>query len=82
VPVQELGQAAPHDLVKNFRLFRIRDSGVPAHPKRFYMVHFCEFFNVNLDQVDCASFLALMAVPYMFGIVFVALLIECYKLKA
>jgi hypothetical protein len=46
------------------------------------MIHFCDFFNVNLDQVDCASFLTLMALPYMLGIVFMALLIECSKLKA
>ena len=82
VPVQKLGQAVPHDLVENFRLLCIRNSGVPAPTKRFYMLHFCEFFNVNLDQVDCASFLTLIAVPYMLGIVFIAVLIECYKLKA
>jgi hypothetical protein len=82
VPVQKLGQAALHGLAGNFRLLHIRNGRVPAPSKRLYMAHFCEFFNVNLDQVDCASFLTLMALPYMLGIVFMALLIEGSKLKA
>jgi hypothetical protein len=46
------------------------------------MVHFCEFFNVNLENVDCASYISLMALPYIVGIVSIAFIIECSKSKA
>jgi hypothetical protein len=80
VPVQKLGQSGPYGLALNFRLLSIRNSIVPAYSKRFYMVHFCEFFNVNLDNIDCASYLSLMALPYIVAIVSVALIVECSKL--